>query len=319
MRRLLKILLIIALLAGAVFFLKGPIVKLSIEYTTSMLVGAPVKIGSVRVDLRKDEAYIRDFRMYNPKGFADEVIMYIPEMQLLYDKNALLKGRIEITYMDAEIDEVVVIKNRGGKFNVDSLKLREEDRTKWQREHFHIEMFELSIDHVVYKDYTAKEKPLIQVYDIKIKDKVYKDVPDMGYFFTVIFQEAMTDAAIKGATIMGVATVASVAGVAGATFWPAGVAVLLVSKDSVTAEFRIAPDELFNAALGTLRERGRITFEDEKSGIIHAGVRGHNVSVKIEKKNNRETRITISARKLLVPTAMYAKVLLYHITEKLGL
>lgn len=319
MKRFLIVLLVVAVLAGAVFFLKGPIIKLSIEYITSMLVGAPVKVGSVSVDLRKDEVYIRDFKIYNPKGFANEIIMYIPDMRMLYNKKAFLKGKIDITYLDAEVDEIVVIKNSSGKFNVDAMKLREEDRTKWQREHFHIEMFELSIDHVIYKDHTAEEKTFIRVYDIKIKDKVYKDVPDMGYFFAVIFQEAMTDAAIKGATIMGVATVASVAGVAGATFWPAGVAILLVSKDSVTAEFRVAPDELVDAALSTLRERGRIISEDEERGIIHASVKGHNVTVKIEKGSNKKTKITISARKLLVPTAMYAKVLLYYITDKIGL
>lgn len=309
MVRLLKVLLIIALImavaAGCVYLFREAIIKTVVETVVSMEIGAPVSIDSVKIENNRDTLIFKGFKIYNPKGYPDHVLMKIKDMNLIYDREKLREFYLHVTYLDAEIGRIVVIKNKKGELNINALKLGEDNNR------FHIDVFELSIDQVVYEDHSQAGEPDIKVYDVKIKDKSFHDIPSMDYFFNLILQQAIENTAIKGAAAYGIIAAA------GVTFWPAGAAIVVLGKDSASASLKVGDGTLFNAAVKTLEGIGKVNFKDEKKGTINATSKGFIISVKIVKKDEKGSNITVSARKLVIPSSDYAKSVLYQISEEL--
>jgi hypothetical protein len=296
----------------SIFIFREPILAGSVELVVRSLSGAPVSVGDVSLDIRNRTLYIDKFRMYNPKGFPEGILMDIPEMSVEYDRASFWKARLHIQKIDAYLQELVVIKNPDGKLNVDALKFVEQQH---DREDIPVDVFELSINRVVYKDYTAGSVPSVKVFDLDIKDKTYRDLPGVETVIIVMLQEAMTNTAIKGAAIYGVITVA------GMSFWPVGAAVVVASlagKDSASADFNTSPEDLYRTGIKTIDKIGSIDGTDQEKGEIKANVQGYDVAVKIKKTDEETTKMTVSARKLLTPQPDFAKSVLYQISENLG-
>ena len=97
----------------------------------------------------------------------------------------------------------------------------------------------------------------------------------------------------------------------------AGVAGVLMSKDSSDQEFGIDYDKVYAACVEVLQNMGEISKEDKESGVISGKVKGSNISIKIERKDSGKTHVEISARKYMIPKPEIAGGLLYEISNKL--
>ena len=303
---IITLVLLAAILVSGAFFFKSQIIKGLVETSVSLVLGAPCKIDKISFEWGKPKVYIGGMKIYNPKGFPDDVLMGIKDMNLLVDGTSLKKGFLKITYLDAEIDQIIVIKRADGRMNIDGLNLDSNDNSR-----FRIDVFELSIREVVYKDNTAKDGPRIEVYDVNIKDHPYKDIPSVRYFFNIIFQEALAKTAIEGAAVYGVAVAA------GVTFWPVGVAVVLAGNDSASAVFNETSETLYAASMKKLQEVGKVGHHDEAKGLVKARIGSDDITVRIEKESRKKTKLTVSARKVLIPMPDYAKSVLYRISTEL--
>ena len=175
-----------------------------------------------------------------------------------------------------------------------------------------IDEVRLNLGRVVYKDYSqGGDRPKVNVYDIGIKDKVYKNIKSAQQFAALVMVEALGSTAIQGAKIYGAATLLGVG------FLPAGVAGALVGQDSGVQEFVRSAESAYRAALKAVREMGELKSENRDAGVIKAKVDGADVAVRVEAVGGSKSKLTVSARKFLLPKPEIANGVLYQIEQEL--
>lgn len=314
--RILAVVFVVFVVLGVV---KDFAIKAAVEAAASRLLGADVRIGGFSLGLLRQSMRVRAFKIGNPPGFPQGTMLDVTEVGVDYDLSALLSGKLHFPLVILNLNEMVVVKNPDGVLNVDALKVagKKEAAPAGKPEKpskplsLKIDVLRLNVNRVVFKDYTQGKEPLVQVFDVNLKDKTYTDIQSAQQLAALIMVEAMKPTAIKGAKIYGVATIL------GAGFLPAGIAGTLLGKDSAQAEFGAPFDQAYQAALEVIRKNGTITSENKTEGVIKAGVSGHNVTVRITKLDQRKTEIIISARKFLVPRPEAAQGILEQIQERL--
>ena len=121
----------------------------------------------------------------------------------------------------------------------------------------------------------------------------------------------MKPTAIKGAAIYGAASLI------GAAFLPAGVAAVLIGKDSSTAEFQQSFERAYAASLDVVKKMGKLVSENKSDGLIQGVVSKAKVKVKIETAPKKMTKITVSARQFVLPKPEIAGGVLHEISQQL--
>ena len=319
MKKLLVALIVVAVIAAGTYATRARLAKASISLIVQYAIGAPVRTGGFSLDARDQTFTLKDFVIYNPKGFPRGKLMEVNEIKVVYAWPIFIKKKAHLLQVTADVEEVVVIKRRDGKMNVDALKGLADPRNIPQigdEEKFdearrvHIDTLTLSVKRVVYKDYTAGEKPDIEVYDVRIENKNYKDIPGVQMLFLFMLKEAMAKTAIKGAAIYGVATFAGVG------FWPAGVAIVVIGKDSAQGIFHSDLDAVFQASVDTLGKIGKVHSSSRDDGVIHGEIGANTVTIHLTKQD-KGTKAVVSARKLVLPMPRVARSVLFQISENL--
>ena len=313
------IIIVLAVLIG-LGIIKDQLIKAAVEIGASRVLGANVRVGGFSFGILRQSVRVKALKVDNPKGFPKESMLDITEVGVDYDLPALLGGKLHFPLVILDLNEMVVVKNQDGALNVDALKVAEKKEATpaakpekaSQPLSLKIDVLRLNVSKVIYKDYTQGKEPLVQVFDVNLKDKTYKDIQSAQQLAALIMVEAMKPTAIKGAKIYGVATIL------GAGFLPAGIAGTLLGKDSAQAEFGVSFDRSYQAALEVIKGNGVVTDENKTAGVIKAEVSGHNVTVKVMKLEQGKTEIVITVRKFLIPQPEVAQGILYQIQEKLN-
>ncbi len=311
--RLLRIAIIAVLSFVFLGVVKNPLAGLIVSGVSSKVVGAPVKIGGFSLGIFRPAVRIKNFRLYNPKGYPREVLIDIPEISVGYDLAALFKKRLHLYFLTVNLQEMVVIKSKDGKLNVDSLQVAQKKKDEKPSEALpmQIDTFTLSIGKVVYKDFSVGEKPSIKVYEVGIKNKTYKNITSAQQLAVLVLTEPMKATAIKGAKIYGAATILGIG------LLPVGIVSVFAAKDNAQADFEVGFDRAYSVSLEVLRQMGELVKEEKGQGIITGTVSGCDVNIRIIKKTEKSLQIAVSARKLLMPKPQIAGGVLREIYEKL--
>lgn len=314
--RILAVVFVVFVVLGVV---KDFAIKAAVEAAASRLLGADVRIGGFSLGLLRQSMRVRAFKIGNPPGFPQGTMLDVTEVGVDYDLSALLSGKLHFPLVILNLNEMVVVKNPDGILNVDALKVAEKNEAapagKPEKPSkplsLKIDVLRLNVGKVIYKDYTRGQEPFVQVFDVNLKDKTYTDIQSAQQLAALILVESMKPTAIQGAKIYGVAAVL------GAGFLPAGIAGTLLGTDSGRQEFDVSFEQAYQAALEGIRKNGTITSENKTEGVIKAGVSGHNVTVRITKRDQRKTEIVVAARKFLIPKPEVAQGILRQIQEKI--
>jgi len=302
----------------AVFFFliiiaKDQIIKMLVVSEAKKVLGVDTAVRGLSLSVFRQRLIIKDLKVYNPPGFPKEALLNIPRISVSYDLPALIKKKIHLIRLELDLKELVLIKDKEGKLNVDSLKVAKKEEKPAQSQQampFNIDYLVLSIGQVVYKDFSTQDKPVVEAFDVNIKGKVYKNITDARQLAALVITEAMRQTTIKSA---GIYSASSLAGVA---ILPLAAAVMFTSTDSVNAVFGQGMNEVFLICLETLKQTGRLTSEDKAKGMISGESSGSTITIKLENAGNK-TKVTVSARKFLFPKKEIAGGLLFQISEKL--
>ncbi len=319
MNKPVKIIIIVLAVFIGLGIVKDQIIKAAVQAGASRVLGTYVRVGGLSFGVLRPSVRVRAFKIDNPQGFPKGIMLDITEVGVDYDLPALLAGRLHFPLVILDLNEMVVVKNQDGVLNVDALKVAGEKETAPVKKQekpseplsLKIDVLQLNVNRVIFKDYTQGKGPLVQVFDVNLKDKTYKDIQSAQQLAALVMVEAMKPTAIKGAKIYGVATVL------GAGFLPAGIAGTLLGKDSAQAEFNVPYDQTYKVSVAALKEAGTVESEDISAGTIRATVSGATVTVKVAKKDPQKSEVTVSARKYMVPKPRIAGGVLYQIKEKL--
>jgi len=309
MKKFLIVLAVVILSLAGVAIIKDQVIKSVVTSVASKMTGAPVHMDGLSFSILSSSIRISGFKMYNPAGFPQGILVSCPKIKVIYDLAALLKHQPHFLLVEIELKEMGLTKNKEGKLNVDSLKIVQQPKSS-PSVPMKIDVLTLSIGKIVYKDYTAGTEPSVRVYDIN-RHKSYKSVPTAQQLALLVLAEPMKAAAIKNAQIYGVAMLAGVA------VLPVAVAATFVGKDSVQQVIDVSFEHAYKVSLEVAKRMGRITQEDAPNGTIKVNINGAMIALQLRKKADNKTEITISARKYMLPKLDIAGGVLYQVLDKL--
>lgn len=316
-----KIFVIVLGVILAIGILKNVLIKAAVEIGAKAVTGAAVHIDSFSFSILRSSVHVKGFRMHNPKGFPNEPMVNIEEIRADYNLGQLLKGKIHLPLVILRLNELVIVKDKDGNLNVDALKVvqsgdkkekkPEEKASKKESKQMamQIDVAKLDLGKVIVKDYTKGEPPTVSAYDIGVHDKTFKDIKSAEQFATLILVQGMGPTALKSAGIYAAATILGVG------FLPAGVAGVLISKDSGLEEYNADMKKTYATVLNVLTKMGSIVSEDASGGVIKAKVDGCDVIAKLTKLDGKKTEVEVSARKLMIPKAEVAHGVLYEVSK----
>jgi hypothetical protein len=204
-----KIIISVLIILVAVSFAKDLVIKVGVEKGVRIATGLPLKISSFRLGLARTLVGIKSMKLYNPKGFEDKIMLDMPEIYVDYHLTPVFRGKIHLQDMRINLKEFVVVKNKDGKVNLDSLKVVKEQKSGSAAERpaarpkkaggkapeMQIDSLELKIGKVIYKDYSKGAKPSVQEFNIGIDEK-YNDIDSPQALITLIMVRAFTGTTI---------------------------------------------------------------------------------------------------------------------------
>ena len=282
----------------------------SMSAAASTVAGAPVHIGGFSLNIFTQALKLTGVTMYCPKGFPREIMLNIPLASVVCDVPELFTGKIHIKELVLNIKEIVLIKNKEGKLNVDSLGVVEpKKKGRAAQVPLRVDIAHLEIERVVNKDYSVSGSSAIKVYELNIRKK-YSNITSADQLALLVVSEPLKAAGIKGLSIYGVSMLTGVAAL------PVAAAFMLAGKDHTQAVFDVSWARAFEAASDALREAGTVKSADLMTGAISGDVRGAAVAVKLKKIAANKTEVRVSARKLLLPQPEIAAGVVYRIADR---
>lgn len=314
-----KVFIIISVAIASLFLLlsiKDQVVKSIVTVAASEITGTTVHIDNFSLGVLHPSIRISGLTMYNPAGFVKGILIRCPKINVVYDPRALLKQKIHLVTVEFELQEMGLVKNQTGTLNVDSLRIVQQQKNHGAKAKpapalpLQIDRLTLSMGKIVFKDYSVRGVPTVAVYDINIH-KTYTDITSAQQLTVLILTEPMRAAGIKGAEIYAVAMLA------GAAVLPVAIAATFMGKDSVHQSIAGAITHVYDTCLSMAKHIGEVSESAPTQGLIKAKIYGATVVIRLEKKTENTTDITVSARRYMLPKPDIAGGILYQITEKL--
>ncbi len=207
-REVITIPAIVLVLLIALFFGKNVVIKTSVTAGVRTMTGLKLSIRGMDFGIFKTLIGINELQLYNPSGFVDELMFDVPEIYVDYDLGAFMKGRTHLEEVRLHLKEFIVVKNEAGELNLDSLKVVKEEekevidegkKEKTKTRELQIDVLELRIDKVVYKDYSKGTPPKVKEYNVNIDDR-FENITDPKTFGRIIIFNALKNTTIASLT-----------------------------------------------------------------------------------------------------------------------
>ncbi len=211
MRKSFIIISIIFALLVAIFFGKNLIIKTSVSAGVKAMTGLKLNIKSMNIGILNSLIGINGLQLFNPPGFVDELMVDLPEVYVDYDLGAFIKRKVHLEEVRLNLKEFSVIKNEKGELNLDSLRVveekkeekvegeEEEEKEKTKMPELQIDVLELKIGKVVYKDYSKGTPPKSKEFNVNI-DERYENITDPRAFISLIIVKALQNTTIARLT-----------------------------------------------------------------------------------------------------------------------
>ena len=185
------------------FFAKDMILKATVTSAISQVAHVPVEIKSFKTSLLKGAAELKGIHIQNPSSYQDRTMLDMPELTVDFDPMALFSGKVHFEAVRIDLKELVVVKDKEGKLNIDALKGGQKEAASGKKNaevKLRIDKLDLSIGTVVYKDYSRGGNPSIQTFPINIRNKEYRDITNPQALVALIMFEALTHTTLSKLT-----------------------------------------------------------------------------------------------------------------------
>lgn len=191
----------------AIAVAKDPIAKMAVEKGTRAVTGLELRVRKMAVGIMSTLVSIEDLRLLNPPGYKDRVMLDMPEIYVDYDLPAMIGGRIHLNKLRLNMSEFVVVKNENGELNLNALNVVKEQKgekkltpaEKAKMPEIRIDVLELKVGKVVYKDYSMGGVPRVQEFNINL-DERYLNVNDPDKLVSLIVVKAISNTSIARLT-----------------------------------------------------------------------------------------------------------------------
>ena len=210
-RKIIMIPAIVFAVLIALFIGKNMIIKTSVTTGVRAVTGLKLSIRSMNVGVFKSLIGINELQLYNPQGFEDKLMVDLPEIYVDYNLGAIMGGKAHLEEVRLNLKEFTVVKNEAGELNLNSLRVVKEaeeveeseksdtGKEKTEMPDIQIDLLELKIDKVIYKDYSKGTPPQEKVYNVKI-DEQYENITNPQSFVRLIILKALKNTTIAKLT-----------------------------------------------------------------------------------------------------------------------
>jgi len=183
MDKIKKLLIIGIIVVLGLLVVKNTVIKMAVSSGVKAVTGLKLKIRSMDVGIARTAVGIRDMKLYNPKGYPDKIMADVPEIYVDYRLGSILAGKPHLDEVRLNLKELVVVKNADGQLNLDSVKGIQDSPSKKSAKtskeggapEFQIDVLELTVGRVVYKDYSGGGEPKIQEFNANLSER-YEDI-----------------------------------------------------------------------------------------------------------------------------------------------
>ncbi|MBU4313110.1 MAG: hypothetical protein KJ706_10410 [Candidatus Omnitrophica bacterium] len=202
MKKLIVVISAILVLFAFAAVTKNLAATLAISAGVRAVTGVKLNIKSVNIGVFKTLVDIKGLEMFNPAGFEDMLMANAPEIYVDYNLGDLLRKKAHFEEVRFDLEELVVVKNKEGELNLDSLKVvkkKEDDAgisKKKKAPALQIDVLELKVGKVIYKDYSAGGPPKIREYNVNINAR-YKNIDDPRAFGRLVLFNALVSTGVS--------------------------------------------------------------------------------------------------------------------------
>jgi len=284
-----------------------------IESVASQVIGARVTLGSFSLNILTHRLRITNLQIYNEQGFPPEVFFNASEILVDVDLPHAMQGKLHFPLVIFSLDKMMVFKNAQGKLNVDELKIVQEklhEKTKGPAPNFQIDELKLNIEQVIVED-DGKTPPLIEAYNLNLKDKTIRNINGVPKLIGLVMFEALKPTAIQSAGMYAATTLLGVG------FLPGLAIAVAIASDDAISDLAHSSSQVYQQSLELVRRLGQIKKTDESAGQIFAKVYNCDITITIQDKGWGRSKIIIKARKYFLAKPEIAAGLLYQLKEEL--
>lgn len=202
-----KIIVVLIILLGLVVLGRNIITKVAVEKGVEAATGLPLNIKKVDLGLRTTHIGIEGLSLLSPKEFGNEVMFYAPEIFVNYNLGAIVKGKVHLEDIRLDFDRLVIVKNKQGKVNLESLKSKagkgqpsqdaqkKGDAGSKKAPQIQIDHLALKVGKVIYKDYSQGGEPVIKEFAVNISQEI-NDVTNIQSLLGTIAGKALAKTAL---------------------------------------------------------------------------------------------------------------------------
>ena len=179
MKWLRRILIGLVIVVVGVVLGKNVIARAAVLGGVKMVTGLNAELSSLHVGIRNPVIAMKGFKVLNPSGYPDPVMLELPELYVVYDLSSFLKSRVHLRHLRLHLAEFVVVKRADGQLNLDRITALQQKPAETRPAgkqpagpvpQLQIDVLELNIGKVVYKDYT-RTPVLVQEFPVHIKER----------------------------------------------------------------------------------------------------------------------------------------------------
>ncbi len=197
----------IVVLVAVVLLGKNVIARIAVTRGVKAVTGLRLEIKSLEVGLRSTMVRVKGLRVMNPPGFTDPVMLDAPEIYVNYDLGSLLKGHPHLEEVRLNLEQLTVVRNRQGELNLNSLRSVKEtkkaaspqtppsEKKPAETPSIQIDVLNLDIGKVVYKDYTAGPTPSVREFNLGVHER-FEHITNPSVLGSLIVSRALTRTAL---------------------------------------------------------------------------------------------------------------------------
>lgn len=196
MKKASSLLIVLLIIFIAIVFIgKNLIAKTAITKGVKMVTGLQMDIGSMDVGILNTLVGINDIKLYNPPDYPERIMVDMQEIYVNYDLSAFLKRQAHLEEVRINLKELTVLKDKNGELNIKSLKIAKEEKKhkkseKKKETEVKIDVLDLKIGKVVYKDFSRGREPKTTEYNLNLHEK-YQNVTDFNEMGRLILVKAL--------------------------------------------------------------------------------------------------------------------------------
>lgn len=213
LRNGLIILVVIAIFGILLLTSRNVLIKSTVKQGVKRAFGVELNAESMSAGFIRSDLKIENLMVGSPEGFCEEPMVKFRRIYLDYNLWPLLKRRIHAPNLEVAVEEVIVVKNREGRLNLDEFRkrlkhtgpreVRNVDEPKEKKgkkapdpDRTMIDLLSVSLERVVYKDYSLSPEPKVMTITVGIQDVQFENVRSSEDLIEKVISMALQKAAL---------------------------------------------------------------------------------------------------------------------------